>query len=249
MVIDLKKVSLALGGKEILKGISFSFGEDMDLGIIGPNGSGKTCLLRLMGADLIPSSGAITLLGYRVGNADLRVLRRQIGFVSQAVIEPNLRIDMSVFDLVASGILGTFGLNERLLYAERSAETVRNMVYAKLALLDIDHLAQAKYFACSAGERMRALLARAMINNQPLLILDEPCNGLDIVQKRKFIDFLASLHEYGIKTVTVSHDWSDFHPNIKQMLAIKRGELIGMGEREEILSRDFLQDLFETTLP
>lgn len=248
MVIDLKKVSLAIGGKQILSDISFSFGEDMDLGIIGPNGSGKTCLLRLMGADLIPSSGTITLLGYRIGNADMRVLRRQIGFVSQAVIEPNLRMDMPVFELVATGILGTFGLNEKILYAERSEETVRNMVFAKLALLDIDHLLETRYFACSAGERIRVLLARAMINNQPLLILDEPCNGLDIVQKRKFIAFLATLHEYGIKTVTVSHDWSDFHPNIKHMLAIKRGHLAGIGEREEILSKAFLEGLFETKL-
>ena len=142
-------------------------------GIVGPNGAGKTTLLRVVSAQMRPSLGRATILGERLGRTSLPELRRRIGFV-EASFGRRFYPDQSVFEVVLSGVAGSIVLAEALEAAarERAGELLRTVGAAGLA--------GRTFASCSEGERARVLLARALITEAPLLILDEPAAGLDL---------------------------------------------------------------------
>ena len=154
--------------------------------LLGPNGSGKTSLVRLFSGYSYPSEGTLEVLGERFGRTDLRLLRARIGWVHSDV-RYQIPPFMSSAEVVASRARG--GL---VLYGE-VPEADRVRAVRQLALLAVEHLAERRFATLSTGERQRVLIARALAPDVELLLLDEPAIGLDPAARERFLDDLAEL--------------------------------------------------------
>ena len=239
-IIDLSHVSLTRQGKTILSDISFTLEAGDRLAVVGPNGAGKSFLLRLLSADLIPSSGRITLLGKTFGETNLWELRRRIGFVSTRLAfyyEGNV----TVREVVASGFAATFALAEPLTVHQAAA------VQTSLEFFQLPALAERCFETLSDGEKRKTLLARAIVEQPELLIFDEPCQGLDIPSRERF---LADVERLAKTTpiVYVTHHVEELPMCINKVLFLRQGTMTALGAPRSLLTSEELSALFEYPL-
>ena len=193
--------------------------------IVGPNGAGKTTLLRVLAAELWPSRGRVTVLGKAFGQHDLYELRRKVGVVSTAITDriPGWESMRAIVDPGERG-------------SARGA----------LASLAAAHLAERQFDTLSQGERQRVLIARALARHPALLLLDEPCAGLDPVARERFLTDLASLaarHD-APSLVLVTHHIEEIPPFVGHLLAMSDGQVIGSGPIEQVLTDAVMRDTF-----
>lgn len=206
--------------------------------LLGPNGAGKSTLLALAGAVRHPSRGTVEVLGRRLGRTDLRELRAHVG-----AVDGRLRIPpaMTVRDYVLTGATGTvqplpgrYGPAER----QRADDLLR--------LVRMDRLAGREVITCSAGEAGRARIARALMPQPRLLLLDEPATGLDLPGRE---DLLAALAELagsapGLATVVVAHHLEDLPETTSHALLLHAGRVLAAGPVGEVLTRELLSACF-----
>jgi|UniRef100_UPI00404933DA iron complex transport system ATP-binding protein len=209
--------------------------------ILGGNGSGKTSLLRALTGYLAPTSGNIELLGKTFGRSDWRKLRERIGIVitSFSVLIP---VCETALDTVISGKFAQLDLWMPVKEADRMA--ARRL----LKRVDAAHLAKREWQHLSQGERQRILIARALMARPRLLILDEPCAGLDPVARRDFlqlVDGLARLRG-GPTLVLVTHHVEEITPAFTHALLLRGGQVVAAGPRKSTLTSAKLSDVFGT---
>ncbi len=203
--------------------------------LIGPNGSGKTILLRLINGYLWPSSGTATVLGKRFGRYDLRELRKSIGFASSFMSE-NIPQDVTVLDTVLSGRFASIGL-----YDHPSAREVRK---AKSLLRKIGCLQFAKkaFHTLSQGERQRVIIARSLISSPRLLALDESCDRLDLDARESFLRLINSVGHMrdGPTMVFATHRVEEITPAFTHAMILREGRVVASGSKRTVLtSRNF----------
>lgn len=225
-------------GTPILRGITWTARAGEHWALLGPNGSGKSTLLSLARAGRHPSAGAVTVLGHRLGQSNLWDLREQIG-----VINPTHKLLdwLTVEDVVLTGATGTvWPLPDRISDAER--ERAREL----LTILGCDHLASRQITTCSQGERQRVLIARALMPDPPLLLLDEPATGLDLPAREALLAALASLAaaKPDLTTVLVSHHLEELPPTTSHALLLRQGEAIATGPATEVLTSELVSACF-----
>lgn len=211
--------------------------------ILGGNGSGKTSLLRALTGYLAPTAGDIELLGETFGRSDWRQLREHIGIVitSFSVLIP---VCETALDTVISGKFAQLDLWMRVRPADRTA--ARRL----LRRVDAAHLAKREWQHLSQGERQRVLIARALMARPRLLILDEPCAGLDPVARRDFlqlVDGLARLRN-GPPIVLVTHHVEEITPAFTHALLLRAGEVVAAGPRKQTLTSAQLTKVFGTPI-
>ena len=214
--------------------------------VLGNNGSGKTTLLNLVNGYLWPTRGAIEVLGHRFGEVDLRDVRKHIGWVSNAFAE---RVYAShptdaVIDVVASGKFASIGLYDVPTDADRKrAESL-------LAEFGAGPLAGRRYFALSQGEKQRVLLARAWMADPKLLILDEPCTGLDLFARQTLLAAVSRLAQAqgGPTLVYVTHHPDEVLPVFTHALLVRNGAIHYAGTKEEALTSRQLSEAFGVPL-
>jgi iron complex transport system ATP-binding protein len=211
--------------------------------VLGANGSGKTTLLQLLAGYLWPTAGEITVLGERFGEVDLRQLRKRIGWVGsflQAQVPPSQKpLDFIVSGKYAS--LGIFDKPEESDYEEALKLAER---------LDCRGIVDSPYAVLSQGEKQRLLIARALIHRPSLLILDEPCSGLDLVSREQLLSTLESLgrsHD-GPTMILVTHHLEEIVPAFTHVFLLKAGQCAAMGLKGDMLKRDLLTDVFGITI-
>lgn len=238
--IRLESVAVAVEGTTILRDVDWSVRAGERWVVVGPNGSGKTTLLRLGAAWLRPSAGTATILGEQLGRTDMRVLRRNIGYTSQALTDL-LRSQMSPHEVVLSARRGaletwwhSYGDDERADAASR------------LDLFGIEGAAQLRpLHTLSAGERQRVLLARAFTGDPGLVILDEPTAGLDVGGRE---DLVARLETAAATTsaavVIVTHHLEEIPPTFDRAVLLDEGRLVGAGPADELLTSERLSALY-----
>ena len=173
MIIRMKSVSWIVGEARILRDINWMVRRGEHWAIIGLNGSGKTSLLNMVNGYVWPSDGEISVLGRRFGRCDVRDLRRKIGWASSSLQE-KFYAGETAEEIVLSGRFATIGLYDE------PGKKERERARALLDLFHCGHAAMQPYWSLSQGEKQKVLIARALIQNPRLLILDEPCAGLDI---------------------------------------------------------------------
>jgi len=208
--------------------------------ILGANGSGKTSLLRLAGAERRPTSGIVEVLGSRLGRVDLRRLRARIGVASTAITD-QLRVTVPAREAVMSA---RFGALETWWHDYDDEDRAR--AEELLDFVGCLPLASRQLATLSQGERQRVMLARALMSRPELLLLDEPAAGLDLPARELLVDRLASLagDPLAPTMVLVTHHVEEIPPGITHALVISEGAVIARGPIDVTLTSEALTDAY-----
>ncbi|NLE30287.1 MAG: ABC transporter ATP-binding protein [Phycisphaerae bacterium] len=239
-VIDLVGIRFVRGEHTLLSDVSWTIDPGQHWALLGANGSGKTTLLKIITGYEWPSDGLVYVLGEKFGECNLPELRKTIGWVS-SVLQQDIPERDSALSIVVSGLEASLGL-----YREFSEEEFRR---GRRILESVGggSIADRKFQTLSQGERQRVLIARAMINNPKVLILDEPCSGLDPASRENFLNDLARLTRCSDAPaiVLVTHHIEEIQPWINHVMVIKNGRSLASGETSKILTDTILSRTFE----
>ena len=227
-------------GRRLLGPVSLAIRTGEHWAVLGANGAGKTTLLRLLGAERHPSSGTAIVLGARLGASDLRQLRSRIGVVSHAVAD---RLPPGA---AALGIVLTGGRGVLAPWWASSDEADLARGRRILKALGCETLAERPFGACSQGERQRILLARSLFVEHPLLLLDEPCAGVDLPGREALVLALTALARSSDAptTVHVSHLLEELPATTSHALLLREGQVVAMGPIEDVLTERSLEHCF-----
>jgi len=240
-VLQVEKLQIRRSGTVILNQVSWCVQPGEHWVILGANGSGKTSLLSSLTGYLMPTAGDITLLGHRYGESDWRMLRQRVGLVSSSVRQM-MADDEPALDTVVSGKFAMIDLWGRASRADR----VRAL--RLLGQLECGHLADRAWRVLSQGERQRVLIGRALMAQPQLLILDEPCAGLDPAAREHFLQFLQRLgrRKDSPTLVLVTHHVEEIMPVFSHVLMLKGGRVLAAGKKAEVLTASSLSRAFDT---
>ena len=243
VLFDLKKLSIHRSGVHILDGVNWQVKAGEHWVILGANGSGKTSLLKALTGYMTPTRGEITLLGQEYGGSDWRELRKRIGVVSSS-ISHLVHDDDSGLEIVVGGSQAMIGFWGRISRSER--ERARRV----LSLLRVPQAVGRNWGVLSQGERQRVLIARALMAKPVILILDEPCEGLDPVAREKFLNDLRKLakRKNAPGLVLVTHHIEEIVPEFTHILALRQGRIIYAGPISGGLNGHTLKKIFAAPL-
>jgi iron complex transport system ATP-binding protein len=243
-VIDLAEVSIVRDGATLLDAVTWSVEEADRWVVIGPNGAGKTTLLSVVSAQLHPTAGVAGLLGEVLGTVDVFELRPRIGLTSASLAERIPRGER-VHDVVVSASYAVVG-RWREDYDELDHERATEL----LAQLRVDHLAERTFGTLSEGERKRVQIARALMTDPELLLLDEPAAGLDLTGRESLVRTLSELAQdrYAPASVLVTHHVEEIPVGISHALLLKQGRVVAAGPVDQTLTEDAMSETFELGL-
>lgn len=237
-MIKMNGVTLKRDDQIILDQINLHFRPGEQWAIVGKNGSGKTTLLELLNGYIFPSSGKIQVLGYTYGSCDVREVRKEIGYIGSSMLE-KLNMSDPAWEVVATGEYAF------LRFYRTIATPVRNKALAMLELLEVGHVANRPLGALSQGERRKVLLARAMMTSPKLLIMDEPCAGLDLYQREKLLRGIASFADLRVQIVYVTHHIEEIIPMFTHVALIDQGRIAAAGPKAEVLTESLLRSVYK----
>lgn len=240
LAVELDKIGVIRDGCPILQEISLEVEQGQKVAILGPNGAGKSFLLRILCADMIPSSGVVRIFGKQFGTVSLWDLRKRIGFVSSR-LQHSFPKGMTVADVVGSGFAGTYALAQSLTKAE--AEKVER----GLEKLSLAHLMARDFASLSEGEARKTMLVRSLVHDPGLLVLDEPCSGLDFPSTDNFLEALSQ--ESAAKTtVYVTHHLFELPRETERVVLLKNGGTFADGRVEDLLVSSTISELYNCPL-
>lgn len=232
----LTDVTFFYNDQQILQPLSFEIPEGSFFTIVGPNGSGKTTLLRLLTSYLRPATGTIKLYGKSIQDYSRRARAKEIAVVSQsAQINPHFTVQ-SLVELGREPYRGWFG---------RLSAKDQLIIDQTLAELDIIEFKERKLKELSGGELQRVFIAKALVQQTPIIILDEPVNHLDIHHQVAILQKLKKLQREGKTIITVLHDLNFALRFSTQLLVLNR-ELVALGNPHKTLTADILKNIFHT---
>ena len=237
-LIRVRRANVFFNGKHVLHSIDWTMKKKENWAVIGVNGAGKTSFLKLIFGELIPVDGGEIRW---FGNEELGSIsdpRKRIGFVSADFQE---RYDTSTpcKDVVVSGFFSSVGLYKKANQKQR--ETAKNW----MAFLGIQDLKDEQIGRISYGEARRVLLARALVNSPDLLILDEPCTGLDIPTKELFLQTLEKISKVKTQLIYVTHYIDEILPLTTHVLFIKDGTVFSKGTKSKMLTGPQLSEVLD----
>jgi iron complex transport system ATP-binding protein len=243
-VVDLAGVSIVRNGSTLISDITWEVDEADRWVVIGPNGAGKTTLLQVVSAQIHPSSGVAGLLGEVLGVVDVFELRPRIGLTSAALAERIPRGER-VHDVVVSASYAVIG-RWREQYDELDHERAQEL----LAQLRIDALAERTFGTRSEGERKRVQIARALMTDPELLLLDEPAAGLDLAGRETLVNTLGELAQdnYAPASVLVTHHVEEIPAGITHAMLLKDGKIVAAGPLRDTLTAENLTKTFDIEL-
>jgi iron complex transport system ATP-binding protein len=244
-ILAVTDLRIARGRAIIIHEVTWRVAAGENWVILGANGSGKTSLLKALTGYLSPTAGTIALLGRRYGECDWRELRLKIGVVTSA-FTASIPPAEPALDTVMSGKYAQLDLWHRTTPADRAA------ALRLLRAADLGGLADRAWAHLSQGERQRVLIARALMARPRLLILDEPCAGLDPVARENFLQFLEKIAQRRGPSrpalVLVTHHVEEIMPAFTHTLMLKSGRVYAAGERKKLLTSKNLSALFGAPL-
>lgn len=238
-VISLSNISLVRGEKTILDRIDWHVSPGEHWAIVGPNGSGKTSMLKVATGYEWPSagSGEVAVLGDRFGQVDLRELRKKVGWASSALIRW-LSMHQTPVQIAVAGLRAATQLFDEPTQAEldRARELLDWFGMNDAADRPLQHL--------SLGERQKTILARAMMPDPDVLILDEPCAGLDLTAREQLLDQIARLADH-CTLILVTHHIEEIFPTISHAALLHDGRIHASGRTADVLTSENLTTVFE----
>jgi iron complex transport system ATP-binding protein len=238
--IDLHNVGVLRSNRWILKDITWQIPASSCAAILGPNGSGKSTLARILSAYMWPSSGQVTILGQRFGDCDLPALRNQVRMVQPAGpydVDPSL----TTLEVALTGFFSSIALYHTPT-AQMNTEAARLLKQVGLANRE-----NQTYETLSSGERVRALIARALVYKPKLLILDEPTAGLDLLAREQILATIQTLFDSDTTPPTViliTHHIEELPPATSQVLLLSEGKAAAVGAPNEVITASTLSRIY-----
>jgi iron complex transport system ATP-binding protein len=244
LLIDFTDVLIRRSGVTLVGPVSWQVELDEKWVVLGPNGAGKTSLLRIAAAEVHPTSGTAHVLGEVLGRVDINELKPRIGLSSSALAS-RVPADEKVSDLVISAGYGVLGR-----WRERYEKVDTDRAIDMLESLGAEHLAARAYGTLSEGERKRVLIARALMTDPELLLLDEPAAGLDLGGREELVARLARLamDPDSPATVLVTHHVEEIPPGFTHGLLLKEGEVVAQGLLDTVLTSANLSEAFSQSI-
>ena len=239
-VLEFADVTVKRGQATLLEGIDWTVEEDERWVILGPNGAGKTTLLQVAAAQIHPTSGVAAVLGEVLGTVDVFDLRPRIGLTSVALADRIPR-DERVSDVVVSASYSVLG-RWREHYDELDHERARDL----LVEVGAGELGDRTFGTLSEGERKRVQIARALMTDPELLLLDEPAAGLDLGGREDLVSTLSvlAMDELSPATVLVSHHVEEIPPGFTHAMLLRRGRVVASGPIEHVLTAEIISATF-----
>jgi len=240
----LDGVSVVRDGTVILDDVSWAVGPGERWALLGPNGSGKTTLLRVAGAGLWPTRGTVEILGSRLGRVDMRELRRRITVVSASVAR-SLRPAQPALDVV---LTGRHAALETWWHEYTDDDRARAATLLAEAGFGGEAFAARPFGLLSEGERQQVLLARALMGDPELVLMDEPAAGLDLGARERLLARLAALAaDPSVQPmVLVTHHLEEIPPGVTHAALLRGGRLVGAGPVGDVLTDAGVSDAFGT---
>lgn len=244
LVLDLTDVSLRRDGRTLVGPVTWQVELDERWVVLGPNGAGKTSLLRIASALEYPSTGSAVILGEQLGRTEVTELRSRVG-LSSAAVAGRIPGDEVVKDLVVSAgyaVLGRWREAYDQADFDRAADT--------LEMIGGEHLADRTWGTLSEGERKRVLIARAMMTDPELLLLDEPGAGLDLGGREDLVARLAdmALDPDAPATVLVTHHVEEIPPGFTHAMLLAEGGVTATGLIDDVITSEKLSTAFAQSI-
>lgn len=243
-LLEIDEASVRRGERLLLDRLSLRVPIGRHTAILGPNGSGKSTLVRMVAREVYPSA-------QDGGRARVRVFGRDLWNVAElrsllGIVSPLLQRDftgdppLEAFEAVVSGFFAARGLGLHL----RVTEEMRERALQAMDTIGAGHLVGREMASLSSGEARRVLIARSLVHRPRALLLDEPCEGLDLVSRRLFLESLRALAKGGTTLLLVTHHIEEIVPEIGQVLLLRDGRVLRQGEKAEILTDASLSAAF-----
>ncbi|MDY3127721.1 MAG: ABC transporter ATP-binding protein [Corynebacterium sp.] len=240
LLIDFRDVELRRGGKTLVGPVDWQVELDERWVIIGPNGAGKTSLIRMAAAEEFPSKGVAFIMGERIGKTDMRDLRAMIG-ISSAAVQHRIPEDERVDDLVVSAGYAVLG---------RWREQYQDMDFGRadeiLEQVGASHLKERRWATLSEGEKKRVVLARALMADPELLILDEPSAGMDLGGREDLVAYLGELamDSDAPAIVMITHHVEEIPYGFTHAMLLDEGNIVAKGLIDSVLTSENLSRAF-----
>lgn len=235
-IIETKNVGCKVGHKYLLKDINWQVKEGERWVVFGMNGSGKTTLLSIIAGFRHYTEGEVRVFGEPLSNERILNVRRQVGWVSASFFDKYYSRE-AVMDIVLSGKFGTLGVGDEITLADR------RLARRLLAELGLARRSDYTFDMLSKGERQNVLIARALFPKPRILVLDEPCTGLDIYNREYLFQTLTQLADREtLSIIYVTHYLEEIKPIFEKSLLLKNGHVFAKGLTEELFTNEKISD-------
>jgi len=231
-------------GKEILHVDSLTLPENEHVALLGPNGSGKSTLIKLITREIFPlhrEHPPVLFQGHE--RIPLVEIKKHIGIVS-ASMQDQIAVHLPAIEVVCGGFFGSLGVPQNYVADKQTYD----QCYSVMETLGIEDLARRDILTLSTGQARRVLFARALVHDPAVLVLDEPCSGLDPQGMHYVRQTMRALAQMGKTIILVSHYPEDIVPEIDRVVLLKDGRIFADGEKKQLLTNDIMSELFEAPL-
>lgn len=239
-ILRLDAVEFVRDSRQILADITLTVRAGERWALIGPNGAGKSTILSMCGAVEHPTRGSVHVLGRELGRVDIRELRESIGHVNP---RHPLSSPLTIRQVTLTGATGTTELMPRW-SADAETEARADEL---IEMLGLTGLKGATWPTMSQGERGRALIARALLPDPSLLLLDEPSTGLDVAARERFLTTVDELHRArpDLATILVTHHLEELPTSTTHAMLIKDGRCHASGSARDVLTTELVSECFD----
>ncbi|AHW62666.1 hypothetical protein CGLY_01090 [Corynebacterium glyciniphilum AJ 3170] len=236
--LQITDVTVRRGENHLVEDVSLTIPAGSHWAVLGPNGAGKSTILKLAGGRLYPTTGSVQILGEQIGRTDVRELQKRIGYV-----DPKQRLDdISAYEAVLSGVSASNGYIQRFDYAPHQAHAT-----GMLELVGMDDKSDRLWSQMSQGEKARTLIARALVTDPQMLLLDEPSTGLDLPGREtllRVVDDLRASHPT-LTTVLITHHVEEVAASTTDVLMVRDGGIQASGPVDEVMTAANLGVLYD----
>ncbi|OEI68194.1 ABC transporter ATP-binding protein [Curtobacterium sp. ER1/6] len=239
LLVSATGLRVTRSGRDLLHDVDLTVRRGEHWALLGPNGAGKSTLLTVLGAAGHPTAGTVELLGRRLGRVDVRELREDIGHV-----DPRHRMlsPLTVLETVLTGLTGTADLMLRWEPTAEQVATARRHV----ADVGLEARVDSRWPVLSQGERGRTLIARALMSEPRLLLLDEPATGLDVAAREHLLETVDALRQRhpDLGSVMVTHHLEDLPASTSHAMLLRDGAVVAQGPADEVITSGAVSDAF-----
>ena len=241
---DLKNINVYIDQKKVLSNININLHYGENTVILGPNGSGKTTFLKLLNRSIYPiTSHNSSFKLFNKENINIWDLRKRIGFLFKEM-EQRVNNGVKLYDVISSGFSGIFNSRYTNLLSEKEKIKINNLINE----WDLSNIIDNDFQSLSDGQKRRALLARALVYEPSLLVLDEPFCNLDLKSNYILNKNINKLINQSINIIYITHNLDSILPKTNRVILMKEGKIINDGSPNELIKTKMLSDLFNISI-